>query len=250
MAGCDGGSDDAKPGDGSSGGNGGPKDRIGAVPTTEAEYNRRRNEMVDTIAKSSPGKRVLAAMRKVPRHEFVPPGLREQSYLNKDIPIAQGQNLTSPTLVALMSQLLELSGTEKVLEIGTGTGYQAAILGELASEVYTVEIIPEFAETARTTLAELRKQGLLRDSKIECIVADGHKGHPAAAPYDAIIVTAAAAEVPPALQAQLKEGGRLVIPVGEYYQELMQITKNKGGTFSQKKMKVIRIIDLMELKEE
>ena len=252
VTGCDGGGGSGGGGSGGGADPTGPDSSGGTVGTSTppAEYTAQRKAMVDMIAKSDVSQRVLDALLKVPRHEFVPEDLREQSYLDKAIPIAEGQNLTSPTLVALMTKLLELEGTEKVLEIGTGTGYQAAILGELASEVYTVEIIAKFAEKARAKLAELRADDRLSDSKIECVVGDGYKGHPAAAPYDAIIVTAAAAEVPQALKDQLRVGGRLVIPVGNYYQGLMRITKNEDGSISEKKMKVVRVIDLIELKEE
>ena len=167
--------------------------------------------------------RVLAAMAKVCRHCFVTEDMVSRAYEDYPLPIARGQTISQPYIVALMSELLALKGGERVLEIGTGSGYQTAVLEELAAETYTVEIFPDMAEQARARLEKLGYR------KIKFKTGDGAQGWAEHAPYDAIIVTCAAKELPPALPAQLKEGGRLVIPTGEGTQELKLITKTAAG---------------------
>jgi protein-L-isoaspartate(D-aspartate) O-methyltransferase len=167
--------------------------------------------------------RVLAAMRAVPRHEFVPEHLRAEAYEDRPLPIGDGQTISQPFVVAAMTDLAKVEPTSRVLEIGTGSGYQTAVLATLAAEVYTIEIIESLAERAETAL---RRLGL---DNIQFRVGDGHTGWPEAAPFDAIIVTAAPAEVPAALLDQLAVGGRLVIPVGEADQELLEITRGPTG---------------------
>lgn len=165
---------------------------------------------------------VLAAMRKVERHCFVPFDLTHLAYEDMPLPIGEGQTISQPYIVALMTELLQLKGSEKVLEIGTGSGYQAAILAELAKEVYTIEILPRLSQRAEKLLQELGYKNI----KVKC--ADGYLGWPEFAPFDAIIVTCAAKEIPQPLIAQLAEGGRMVIPQGEEYQELKLLVKVKG----------------------
>ena len=168
--------------------------------------------------------RVLEAMRIVPRHLFVPVDYREQAYEDTPLPIGHEQTISQPYMVAVMLAALELQGRERVLEIGTGSGYQAALLGRLAQQVYTVEIIPELGQRARATLSQLGYEN------VEVIAANGSIGWKAAAPYDAIIVAAASPTVPPPLVAQLKEGGRLLLPVGNLWdQTLLRVRKRQGG---------------------
>lgn len=169
--------------------------------------------------------RVLEAVAKVPRHRFVPAGLEERAYDNGPLPVGHGQTISQPFMVALMSDLLQVGPEATVLEVGTGSGYQAAVLAELVRQVYSIEVVPELAEAA-----EARLQGL-GYRNVETRLGDGYAGWPEHAPYDGIIVTAAAAEVPPALVEQLKPGARLVIPVGSPYwgQDLRVIEKDADG---------------------
>lgn len=170
--------------------------------------------------------RLLKAMHKVERHLFVPLMHRHLAYEDCPLPIGEGQAISQPYIVALMTELLELKGGEKVLEIGTGSGYQAAILAELAKEVYTIEILELLAERSRKLLKELGYEN------IKVKRQDGFLGWPEYAPFDAIIVTCAPEEIPPVLLEQLAEGARLVIPVGMHWQELKQLKKIKGKIVS------------------
>ncbi len=166
---------------------------------------------------------VVEAMKQVPRHMFMPEAYREDAYADGPQPIGDGQTISQPYIVALMTELLELDGDEKVLEIGTGSGYQAAVLSLLARDVYTIEIRAKLAETARLTLEELGYDN------IHYRVGDGYAGWVEEAPFDAIIVTAAPVEVPQTLVDQLKIGARMVVPVGRYFQDLQVITRTEDG---------------------
>lgn len=169
---------------------------------------------------------VMAAMAEIPRHEFVPGHEQLYAYANGPLPIGQGQTISQPYIVALMTDLLECGPDARVLEIGTGSGYQAAVLSRVVAQVYSVEIIPELAQKASERLARLGY------GNVECRRGDGYEGWPEQAPFDGILVTAAAPAVPPPLIAQLAEGARLVIPVGPQYgpQELQTIEKRTDGS--------------------
>ena len=191
------------------------------------DYAKQRHGMVETqiAARGIKDKNVLAAMRRVPRHEFVPSAMRRQAYCDWPLDIGYGQTISQPYIVALMTELLEPKGTDRVLEIGTGSGYQAAVLAEIVKEVWTIEIIKALGNRAKNTLAEKCPE------KVKVKVADGYYGWEEGAPYDGIIVTCAANNIPPPLIRQLKEGGRMVIPVGSpfYTQSLIVVEKRKGG---------------------
>lgn len=183
--------------------------------------------------------RVLAAMGEVPRHEFVPATERQAAYRNRPLPIGHGQTISQPFIVALMTELLQLKCTNKVLEVGTGSGYQAAILSVLAREVYSIEIIPQLGEAAANVL---RRQGY---SNVKTMTGDGYQGWAEHAPFDAIIVTAAPDHVPPALVEQLKPNGRMVIPVGDFTQDLMVVTKRPDGATINKTVVPVQFVPLI-----
>ncbi len=197
---------------------------------TDAGYARARRLMVEEqlAARDITDGRVLRAMGDVPRHLFVPPAFRSQAYADYPLPIGEGQTISQPYIVALMTQCLGLKGSEKVLEVGTGSGYQAAVLAELGARVYSIEINPVLAERARRTLEELDY------ANVAVKAGDGFFGWPAEAPFDAIMITAAPEKVPPALFDQLKEGGRLIIPLGraDFLQVLTLFTKKNGQPVS------------------
>ncbi|HPO17985.1 MAG TPA: protein-L-isoaspartate(D-aspartate) O-methyltransferase [Rubrivivax sp.] len=189
-------------------------------------WSTRRTAMVerDIAARGVRDERVLQAMRAVPRERFVPEHRLEEACADHPLPIGAGQTISQPYIVALMSEALQLHGGERVLEIGTGSGYAAAVLSRLAREVHTVERIAGLAEAARRMLAELQA------ANVQVHIGDGSLGWPAAAPYDAIVVTAAGPRIPAALREQLAPLGRLVMPVGRSHgaQELLRLTRARG----------------------
>jgi protein-L-isoaspartate(D-aspartate) O-methyltransferase len=227
-------------------GNGdGDGDGSAAAPA-EGRWAALREEMVrEQIAgRGVRDPRTLAAMRKVPRHLYVPDERREYAYTDRPLPIEAGQTISQPFIVAYMTQALGLRGGERVLEVGTGSGYQAAILGEIASHVYTIEIVPVLAAHAARTLDE---QGY---DNVEVREGDGYRGWPEAAPFDAIIVTAAPDHVPQPLIEQLAPGGRLVIPVGDVVQELRVITKGADGKVVEENVLPVRFVPMTGEAEE
>lgn len=222
---------------------------IGAA--SESEYAAARRAMIEAIeadvewtsreiGRRRLDPRVMEALSVVPRHEFVPQSQRRSAYDNRPLPIGYGQTISQPYIVALMTDLLELGDTGKVLEIGTGSGYQAAVLAELGVEVYTIEIIPELGKQAADRFQELGY------GSIETRIGDGYYGWKEEAPFDGIIVTAAASHVPPPLVQQLRTGGRMVIPVGRSFsiQHLLLITKQEDGTVKTRQVLPVAFVPL------
>lgn len=188
-------------------------------------YTHRRWEMVEKqiISRGIQDPRLIRAMLKIPRHRFVPKDMREFAYSDNPIPIGMDQTISQPYIVALMTELLKLKDGERVLEVGTGSGYQTAILAEMGCEVYTIEIIESLLENARRILESLGYRN------IHYRAGDGYKGWEEYSPFDAIIVTAAPDHIPQPLLEQLRVDGRMVIPVGDLYQELILIKKTVKG---------------------
>ncbi|MBI3374236.1 MAG: protein-L-isoaspartate(D-aspartate) O-methyltransferase [Betaproteobacteria bacterium] len=185
--------------------------------------------------------RVMAAMAKVPRHRFVPPELVRDAYRNSPLPIGRGQTISQPYIVALSTELAEPRTEHVVLEIGTGSGYQAAVLAELVRQVYTIELLEPLGREAAARLAHLGYRN------VEARVGDGYQGWPEHAPFDSIVVTAAAPSIPPALVAQLKPGGKLVIPVGSAWeiQQLLVVAKRPDGGTDIRKVLPVRFVPLV-----
>ncbi len=188
----------------------------------EVKYTR------SMIGRSAFDSRVMQAMKTVPRHEFVPLGAQHQAYYNGPLPIGHGQTISQPYIVALMTDLLEPTANDRVLEVGTGSGYQSAVLSQVVKQVYTLEIIEVLSKQAAATLQRLGY------TNVECRVGDGYDGWQEQAPFDGIIVTAASPNIPQPLVDQLKSGGQLVIPIGMPYshQELMVAEKQESGEIS------------------
>jgi len=218
----------------------------GLAPAAD-DMARERQAMVEEVAAMARAvgsgaldPRVLAALGRVPRHEFVPPALRFAAYANRPLPIGHGQTISQPYIVAAMSDLLKVSPGDTVLEIGTGSGYQAAVLAELGAAVSTIEIVEPLAREAAGRLQRLGYAGIATRA------GDGYDGWPERGPFDAIVVTAAASHVPPPLVRQLKPGGRMVIPVGALFQtqQLMLVEKRADGTLSTRQMMPVRFVPL------
>jgi protein-L-isoaspartate(D-aspartate) O-methyltransferase len=193
----------------------------------EADFTAARGRMIreQIVARGVSDPRVLAALGRVPRHEFVPAAQRKEAYEDWPLPIGHGQTISQPYIVAFMTAALAPRPTDRVLEIGTGSGYQAAVISELVAEVYSIEIVEPLAQRAG---ADLQRLGY---GKVRVRAGDGHLGWPEAAPFDAILVTCAPEQVPPALVEQLKVGGRMIIPVGSQWgaQELYLLRKTPRG---------------------
>jgi protein-L-isoaspartate(D-aspartate) O-methyltransferase len=226
---------------------------VGGMMEAHAQdaHEPQRRRMVEEIAalardvRSETGRatlseRVMAAMAKVPRHELVPADQKPMAYANRPLPIGLGQTISQPFIVALMTDLMEVMPGDRVLEIGTGSGYQAAVLAELAGTVYTIEIVEPLAREAAIRLKKLGYHNVVAK------VGDGYQGWPEHAPFDAIMVTAAPREVPQPLIEQLKPGGRLVVPVGGQAagQELLLIEKKADGTVTRRNILAVRFVPL------
>lgn len=192
-------------------------------PGLAATLTEARERMVtqQIASRTVTDERVLAAMRRVPRHVFVPERARSMAYDDRPLPIGHGQTISQPYIVAAMTELAALDKDSRVLEIGTGCGYQTAVLAELAAEVYSIEIVEPLGQQAASTLSELGYDN------VHLRIGDGYPGWPEAAPFDAVVVTAAPPTVPKPLAAQLAEGGRMVVPVGETFQQLRVLGRTK-----------------------
>ncbi|MDQ2871310.1 MAG: protein-L-isoaspartate(D-aspartate) O-methyltransferase [Acidobacteriota bacterium] len=215
--------------------------RAGVTPAAQDDTARRRAQMVETqiVARGVRDPRVLAAMRDVPRHEFVDASQKEHAHDDGPVPIGGSrQTVSQPYIVALMTELLELGPNEKVLEIGTGSGYQSAVLGRVAGHVYSIEIIPELA---RASEERLRRLGFTNVTVRE---GDGYRGWPEHAPFDGIIVTAAPERIPQPLLDQLGPNGRMVIPVGGFFQELKVFKKDANGKVTEKDIIPVRFVPM------
>ena len=182
---------------------------------------------------------VLQVMRETPRHLFISGNLKDVAYQDRPLPIGEGQTISQPYIVALMTELLELNGNERILEIGTGSGYQAAILSPLVKEVYSIEIIKSLAEKATQKLIEMHYHN------VTVKWGDGYQGWIEHAPFDAIIVTAAPDQVPQILIDQMKIGGKLVLPVGTYFQKLKLITKLRDGKIEEENVTSVRFVPMV-----
>lgn len=205
------------------------------------ELTHERERMVENQIRSRGIKdeRVLDAMATIPRHVFVPSENRHLAYADAPLPIGHRQTISQPFIVALMTELLDLDGDETVLEVGTGSGYQAAILGRLAKRVYSLERIPELAEHARGILRALKVDN------VEVLVADGSQGLPEHAPFEGIMVTAAAPRVPVPLKEQLADGGRLVLPVGEQAGQILECWERQGDDFRRDRVAPVAFVPLV-----
>ena len=220
-------------------------------------FERQRRQMIadieagvavtrNLIGKDRLDNRVMTAMRQVPRENFVPPDLRDAAFRDGALPVGHGQTISQPYIVALMTDMLELTEDSSVLEIGTGTGYQAAILACLAQQVYSIERIPALAQAAQQRLKEMGYDN------VESRCGDGYQGWPEKAPFDGILVTAAAPFIPPALLEQLEPGGRMVIPIGmpSMHQELMLVSKDRLGETHTRSLLGVAFVPLVEAKKD
>jgi protein-L-isoaspartate(D-aspartate) O-methyltransferase len=205
-----------------------------------SEFAAQRQQMVQRqlMARGIHERRVLDAVAKVPREEFVPPESRVASYEDGPLPIGYGQTISQPYIVAFMTEQLRPKSSDRVLEVGTGSGYQAAILAELVSEVYSIEIVEPLAKNAEATLQRLGYKN------VHVKFGDGYKGWPETAPFDAIIVTCAPDKVPQPLVDQLKDGGRMVIPVGERFAQQLYLLEKENGQLKQSATLPVRFVPM------
>ena len=222
-----------------------PRQTVRQQPSAESdqqdeEFRNRRATMVEQqlVARDIVDKHVLEVMKRVPRHQFVPEQTQRLAYLDRPLPIGHRQTISQPYIVALMTQLTRPTPQAKALDIGTGSGYQAAVLAELVNEVYSIEILEPLASTAKKRLQQLGYQN------VRVRHGDGYHGWPDQAPFDVIIVAAAPDHIPQALVEQLKPGGRLVIPVGGFYQKLLLIEKGPDGSVTQRSVTPVSFVPM------
>jgi protein-L-isoaspartate(D-aspartate) O-methyltransferase len=208
------------------------------APAVDLAAERQRMVQEQLMPRGVHDKRVLAAMSKIPREEFVPQASRAASYTDQPLPIGYDQTISQPYIVAFMTEQLHLSSGDRVLEIGTGSGYQAAVLAELVGEVYSIEIIEPLAKTAEATLQRLGYKNVFVK------VGDGYKGWPQHAPFDAITVTCAPDHVPQSLIDQLKEGGRMIIPVGGFGGQELYLLEKKNGQLQRRAVLQVRFVPM------
>lgn len=215
--------------------------RRGKGRSLSTDYEKERKHMVESqlARRGIKAKRVLEAMRQVPRHLFIPEDMRSLAYCDGPLPIGHGQTISQPYIVALMTELLELTGQEKVLEIGTGSGYQAAILSRLARQVYSLERHAALAQQAEKVLAQLGYDNVV------VRVGNGTLGWPEHSPYEAIIITAAAPEVPQPLPDQLADGGRLVAPVGSHWSQVLVKVRRQGDLLIRERLTAVAFVPLV-----
>lgn len=210
-------------------------------PREEANFAQLRTAMVEQQLRPREicNPAVLAAMEAVPRHQFIPPPWQERAYEDNAVPIDCGQTISQPYIVALMSQLAEVGPKSRVLDVGAGSGYQSAVLAEMGSEVYAIEILPQLADAAAERLR------LLGYRDVHLIQGDGYAGWPSAAPFDAILIAAAAPRIPEPLLEQLAVGGRLILPVGDGAQVLQCVRKIKAGEFRPRNVATVQFVPMI-----
>src|SRR4029079_842802 len=215
-------------------------------PQSLADWRRLANEMVDReiAAAGVKNDRVLRAVRETPRHEFVPQNQRQYAYYDMALPIGDAQTISPPFIVAYMTQELDPQPTDRVLEIGTGSGYQAAILSPIVKDVYTIEIVERLGKTAERTLKRLGYKN------VSARVGDGYKGWSEAAPFDKIIVTCSPEKVPQPLVDQLKEGGLMIVPVGERYQQTLYLMRKKDGELKSETLRATLFVPMTGAAED
>lgn len=216
----------------------GPRWPEGGLSSEETDLARRRMIETQIMSRGVKDARVLEALERVPRHDFVPPSLRQQAYTDRPLPIGLDQTISQPYIVALMSELAGVKPGSRVLEIGTGSGYQAAVLAEMGAEVYSVEILEPLARQAAGILERLGYRN------VHVRHGDGYLGWPEAAPFDAVLITAAPPRVPEPLKEQLKTGGKLIAPVGVGEQELIVITRTGEKTFDTRPVIPVRFVPM------
>jgi protein-L-isoaspartate(D-aspartate) O-methyltransferase len=215
-----------------------PWENAGAADRFAEARREMSREQFTGLGRSITNSRVLAVMESLPRHEFVPEQFRESAYQDHPLPIGHGQTISQPYVVAFMTQALDPRPSDRVLEVGTGSGYQAAVLARLVAEVYTVEIVPKLAESATATLS------MLGFTNVHVRAGDGYAGWTEAAPFDAIIVTCAPEKPPPPLIEQLKNGGRMVIPVGGSGNQDLVLLRKEGGKLRQESLLPVRFVPM------